>query len=340
MMMQTFASPQGSSDSSAMVSWFMNQAKAPLRMDEKEIGGHKYYLCSSGFQDGERFVSVCGRGVTKLQAATRCVGEWLERKAAFEFFGDASGSFKAHAVSISSSGSLEISERKSELPPLPMDFWTTNGWAVHTDQNSSLESSFLEAVERSLLVSSFLRWGWNGFILAGQTSVDGMDFSSSLSRYKTENYSAGFSICSDPVTQGLSFGHFAEKNEVILQSPKWAQALYESMDKLGTDLERVQINDPLAIDAEWYLKNKIDLSLVDSHTEQETIKLASCFLHTEDLSKKWSLPFPLFSSFVFGGDLMPLFTPKELTHEGHAYIAKLCDSLGFTPVIPERMPVL
>lgn len=338
--MQTSASPQGSQDSSAMVSWFINQAKAPLRMDEKEVGGHKYYLCSSGFEDSGRFVSVCGRGATKLQAATRCIGEWLERKAAFEFFENISHSFTAYAVSIGSSGGLSISNEKSELPPLPMEFWTTNGWAIHTEKSISVESSFLEALERSLLVSSFLHWGWDGFILAEKTSVDGVDFSSCVSRYRTEHYSAGFSICRDPVTQGLSFGHFADKNELVLQSPKWAQALYESMDKLGTDLERAQINDPLAIDAEWYLKNKIDLNLADSQTEQEKIKFSSCFLHTEDLSKKWNLPFPLFSSFVFGGDLMPLFIPRELTEEGHAYLSKLSNSLGFAAIIPERIPVL
>lgn len=339
-MLKKSAASQGSQDSSAMVSWFMNQAKAPLRMDEKEIGGHKYYLCSSGFKDGGRFVSVCGRGITKMQAATRCIGEWLERKAAFDFFENISNGFTVHAVTVGPNDKISISTEENSHSPLPMEFWTTNGWAIHTEKEISIENSFMEALERSLLVSSFLRWGWSGFILAGQTSVDGMDFYSCVSRYKTEEHSAGFSICRDPVNHGLSFGHFAERNDVVLQSPKWAQALYESMDKFGTDLEKTQISDPLALDAEWYLKNKIELDLADSHTKQEKIKFSSCFLRTEDLAHKWDLPFPLYSSFVFGGDLMPLFLPRELSEEGRIYIAKLSESLGFDPVIPERMPVL
>lgn len=323
-----------------MVSWFISQAKAPLRMDEKSVGGHRYYLCSSGFEDTAGFIPVCGRGTTKLQAATRCIGEWLERKAAFEFFRSKTDSIETRTLHMSTGLEISISGMEKSSSLLPMEFWTTNGWAIHTDQNISVESALHEAIERSLLMSSFLRWGWQGFVEIGKTSVDGMEIRSCISRYKTEMFSAGFAICTDPVTQGLSFGHFCESTDAILQSPKWAQALYEAMDKFGSELDRTSAQDPLAVDAEWYLKNETVLNLSDDKAVQEKIKFSYCRLHTEDLAKKWDLPFPLYSSFAFGGDLMPLFIPRELTESGRKHVTNLANSLGFDPVIPERIPVL
>lgn len=319
-MLQDSAALSGPQDSSSMVSWFMDQAKAPLRMEEKTIGGHKYYLCSSGFQNSSGFVPVCGRGASKIQAATHCIGEWLERKAAFEFF--------------------ELSKEKETHTLLPMEFWTTNGWAVHTNQEQALKNALSEALERSLLVSSFLRWGWQGFIEIGKTTIDGIEFQSCLSRYRSENISAGFAIGKTLVTHGLSFGHFSDENDFVMKSPKWTQALYEALDKFSTDLERVRPEDPLAIDASWFLKNKTDFVLSGDNTPQEKIKFSSYRLHAEDLSEKWNLPFPLYSSFVFGGDLMPLFVPSELTDDGRKYIHNLSEALGFNAVIPERIPVL
>lgn len=323
-----------------MVSWFMNQAKAPLRMDEKNIGGHRYYLCSSELADEAGVVPVCGRGVTKLQAATRCIGEWLERKAAFEFFRSQADSVETRILSTDAGSEILISSAVEESSSLPMEFWTTNGWAVHTNQNISVKNGLYEALERSLLISSFLRWGWQGFIEIGKASVDGMNIRSCLSRYKTDHLSAGFAICADPVTQGLSFGHFCENTDLILQSLKWAQALYEAMDKFDADLDHIMSRDPLAADAVWYLKNAVDFKLSDDKTEQEKFKFTSCRLHSINLTKKWDLPFPLFASFVFGGDLMPLFVPRELTDDGRRFVIHLANSLGFDPVIPERMPVL
>lgn len=323
-----------------MVSWFINQAKAPLHMKEKEIGGHKYFLCISGFKNSSGFVPVCGRGPTKLEAATRCIGEWLERKAAFELFEENPEKIPAALIEVAENDSPSTFKRKGLHDLLPMEFWTTNGWAIHTNQEQASENALSEAIERSLLVNSFLRWGWRGFIQIGETSVEGAQFYSCISRYKTEKFSAGFAIVKDPVTQGLSFGHFAHESESIAQNSKWTQALYESLDKFGADLDRTRPEDPLAVDASWYLKNKGNFSLSDDKTPQEKIKFSSYCLHSEDLSKKWDLPFPLYSSFVFGGDLMPLFVPSDLTDEGHKYVRKIADSLGFHAVIPERMPVL
>lgn len=339
-MSQTSVPHLGTQDSSAMVSWFMNQEMAPLRMDEKNVGGHKYYLCSSELIDEAGAIPICGRGITKLEAATRCIGEWLERKAAFEFFRSQAGSIETRILRTGTDSEISISSAVEKSSPLPMEFWTTNGWAVHTDQNISIQNALHEALERSLLISSFLRWGWHGFIEIGKTSVDDMEIRSCLSRYKTKQLSAGFAICTDHVTQGLSFGHFCENTELISQSPKWAQALYEAMDKFGADLDQVISRDPLAADAVWYLKNAADPNLSDDKTEQEKIKFSSCRLHSEDLAQKWNLPFPLYSSFVFGGDLVPLFVPRELTTKGRKFVIDLANSLGFDPTIPERIPVL
>lgn len=321
-----------------MLSWFMNQEKAPLRIDEKVFAGHRYFLCSSGFHDDTGYVPVCGRGPTKSEAAVKCVGEWLERKAAFEFFQKAGSEVLAQSISISPNGEWIASEEKTKVPLLPTDFWTTNGWAVHTDLKSATRNAFSEALERSLLMTSFLRWGWQGFIEIGRMRVEDFELRSCISRYQTEHQSAGFAICSNK--EGSSFGHFEEKTALIRQSPKWAHSLYESIDKLGVDLSKAKISDPLAVESEWYLKNSLDIKTADDKTLQEKIKFSSFCLHSENLQKKWNLPFPLWSSFVFGGDLMPLFVPRELSDTGKAYIYEKAQSLGFEAVIPERMPIL
>lgn len=337
--MLNFETPSPLDPSSQMVSWFIDQAKAPLKMEERQVGEHRYFLCFSGFEDGNSFIPVCGRGSTKLQAAIRCIREWLERKAVFDFFRSSNGQVRVHKVSAESNGQFLISEAQENRPPLPMEFWTTSGWAVHTDLKSAQESALLEALERHLLLSSFLRWGWKGFIEIGKTSVDGTKIQSCISRYKTDFYSAGFAISRNK-DRGLSFGHFCEKIEILPQSPRWAQALYESVDKFQGNFDRARIQDPIAVDVDWYLHNRTDVKLACVRTKQEQIKFSSCYIYLENLSQKWDLPFPLYSAFAFGGDLMPLFLPRELTTEGREFVISLAKSLDFEAKIPERMPVL
>lgn len=326
--------------SSLMVSWFIDQAKAPLKVEERVIGGHRYFLCLSGLEKDGHTVTVVGRGNTKLEAATKCVGEWFERKAAFEFFGSIGSQVLAQKVSAHSNGSLSLSSEKEVVPFLHMEFWTTNGWAVHTNFIDSLNNSFSEALERHLLVSSFLRWGWEGFIEIGKSTLDDAHFQSCISRFKTTSHSAGFAICKDNGTTGLSFGHFCELTDKIPTSPRWAHALYESIDKFKTDFTERDLNDPIAVDVLWYLQNETAAQVATSATMQELINFDSCYLYSEDLKEKWALPFPLSASFIFGGDLMPLFLPKELTQEGIVYIKKLSNRMGFTFELPERIPVL
>lgn len=328
-----------SDPSSQMVAWFIHQAKAPLRVEEKQLGEHQYFLCLSGFEDGGNFIPVCGRGPTKLQATIRCIGEWLERKAVFEFFRSSEGPVNVHKITMGAAGNFIISESQEKILPLPTEFWTTSGWAVHTNSALAHESAISEALERHLLISSFLNWGWKGFIEIGKTAIDGSKYQSCISRYKTEFHSAGFAIGRNK-NNGLSFGHFCEKTEAIAQSPKWAQALYESADKLNCKMPQARITDPIAIDVDWYLQHRVDMKLASSKTKQEQIKFSSCLLHIENLSKKWSLPFPLYSAFAFGGDLMPLFLPRQLTLEGREFVIALAKSLDFEARIPERMPVL
>ncbi len=334
------AAREGSLDASAeMVSWFLKEAKAPLRMDERKIGDHKYFICSSGFEDETGLVVVCGRGLTKLQAATRCIGEWLERKAVFEFFRSSSDTILAINIRVHENGDL-ISKGEIETPLLPMEFWTTNGWAIHTDLKQAQESALAEALERSLLMSSFLRWGWQGLIEINRLSVDQIEFQSCISRYKTDQFSAGFAISRNLDAPGLSFGHFSEKSDRILQSPKWTQALYESADKFEAHLDRDQIKDPIAVDVEWYMKHGDRIDLADDKTLQEKFKFSSFCLHVENLAAKWNLPFPLYSAFAFGGDLMPLFLPRELSSSGRDLVTSIGKSLGFEAVIPKRTPIL
>lgn len=334
------AARKGSLDASAeMVSWFLNEAKAPLRMDERKIGEHKYFICSSSFDDESGLVVVCGRGLTKLEAATRCIGEWLERKAVFEFFRSSSETVPAKNIQVHENGDL-ISIGEVETTLLPMEFWTTNGWAIHTDLNKAQESAVAEALERSLLMSSFLRWGWQGLVEINRMSVDQIEFHSCISRYKTEQFSAGFAISRNMGAPGISFGHFSEKTDRILQTPKWTHALYEAADKFEARLDRNQIKDPIAVDVKWYMVHGDRLDLADDKTAQEKIKFSNFSLHVEDIAVKWNLPFPLYSAFAFGGDLMPLFLPRELSDSGRELVLSIGKSLGFKAVIPERTPIL
>ncbi len=326
--------------SSLMVSWFIDNSKAPLKMEEHNIGGHKYFLCLSSFTKNGEVISVGGRGQTKIEAATKCIGEWFERKAAFDFFSANPSHANARALEINKDGNFFISSQEDNYPLLPMEFWTTNGWAVHTDLKASQKNAFDEALERHLLVSSFLRWGWQGFIVINQVSVKETLFTSCLSRYKTRSHSAGFAISKHVSSPGLSFGHFSERSDSINQSTKWTHALYEAADKLQPSTKTDQSSDPIAIDTRWYLENQTDFDIAPQNTPQEVIELSSCYLHTVDLAQKYNLPFPLYGSFIFGGDLMPLFLPRELTESGREFIKALANSLGFDAVIPERMPVL
>lgn len=326
--------------SSEMVSWFLKETKVPLKMEHRTIGAHSYFLCISVLNDNDVLIPVCGRGQTKLEAATRCIGEYLERKAVFHFFRTNSRNVDASLLTTEDSGGYQISSNRNKISLLPKEFWTTNGWAVHTDEKKALRNSLDEAMERSLLMASFLRWGWQGFIELGRTKIDGLNFQSCISRYRTADFSAGFAIGKTDGINGASFGHFCEQTVSIRQSPKWSQALYESADKLKPDFQGSLAHDSIAEDVEWYLKNEVPMELSDSNTIQEELHFSKCHVVLQDLRKIWNLPFPLYSAFVLGGDLVPLFLPREITLEGREYVESKAKSLDFEITWPERVPVL
>ncbi len=323
-----------------MVSWFIKEANAPLKVVERSIGSHRYFLCISGLWERENFIPVCGRGQTKLQAAIRCIGEYLERKAVFDFFRNSPSDVRARSLHMTPSGSYRISNETSTHPLLLKEFWTTNGWAVHTSLESAIGAALDEALERHLLMSSFLRWGWKGFIEVGQVEIDDLRFRSCISRYKTNTHSAGFAIAGKTGAQGVSFGHFCEQTASIGQSRKWTQALYESADKLTTDFDASQARDPIAEDVDWYLKNDVPSETADDKTEQEEIYFSQASVVTQNLSEILKLPFPLYSAFVFGGDLMPLFLPRKLSRQSRQYVESKGKYLGFEIAWTERIPVL
>ncbi len=321
-----------------LLSWFAHQPESKIVRDDFLFSGKNICrifanLCS------DKSLGGFGRSQDEFLAAIKACAEALERKV-YQQHGSRKDLLDLKLMQNRDKLSIEVNSTPFSINS---SFYNSNGWAVGFTGESSLDRAKSEALERHLLLQTFLKDGWDGFYEISRIVIDEVEFISLVSKYSLAGYSAGLGIARTKKFKGVSFGYLCDKSEVIKISPKWEQAFYESYDYIRVrsmlkDFKPEQ--DSISQELNFYLENNFEQIF---STNEESLNLGESFTANcavIDLKEAFNLSFPFFAGVVHGGDLLPLFFKKTLTVEGENYLQKKFRAMGLSSVIPERHPIL
>lgn len=104
----------------------------------------------------------------------------------------------------------------------------TNGWAVHFSAPLAIDAAKREALERHILLYTYLRSGWSGFSCLDRRGGKNGDAIFLVSNFSQNGHFAGMVIYRDNRLPGISFGYLADEVNRLQSSPRWNHALFEA----------------------------------------------------------------------------------------------------------------
>jgi hypothetical protein len=311
--------------------------------EELMTAGHLEYFNFSCFssQSSGRVVSSHGRSVNRRGAALKCAGEFVERRAMNEFFANCGASTLASKVN------LDTGARETEFVRLPpKSVFSSNGWAVHTEQKAAATTAINEALERHLLLKSFLKFGWAGFNLIHKTQGD--DISLWFLSSKLESYGkiSGLVVAKSANYPGVSFGYCLGKTTEVQTSAFWDSGLFEAVDKFSMLRGRTidlcfDLDCWMLARTKKYLETPFDFSVLpDRADECIPCDQQEIFIKEIDLTAKWNLKFPLYAAFSWGKGIIPLFDTSDASLSTSIYLGESLAANDIRGQLPVESPVL
>ena len=254
-------------------------------------------------------------------------------------------------ISLDESGMLTIAPScRPQLMP-EETLRTSNGWAVHFSKESAIKLAFLEALERHLLLRSFLKSGWHGFVRGKAIELDGYILESLSSVESICGFQAGMVAAKLRRHSGYAFGYFCDSVRSFGDSARWLHAMLEALEpakiydnfsapeliaklKLTTDsIEKTQL---------IYLKEKLDLMEMPSFETPIRDRSQPLIgnLVVVDIGNKLGMGCNFYGAFVYGRDFIPLFFKEMLDAEGTKAVVAALLANGLEPKIPDVHPIL
>jgi hypothetical protein len=138
-------------------------------------------------------------------------------------------------------GAVELMERKAVAeyfrrnPAEPLQ--NSSGCAVHFSAEAAAVAASREALERHILLYTYLRSGWAEFVLLERKVSHQGEVSLLISPYVCNGHFAGLAIYRDHRFPGVSLGHFADKVENLQDSTRWEHAIFEAVAFVERGLE-------------------------------------------------------------------------------------------------------
>lgn len=352
------------------LSWF---ASLGIQMSEKTfaLGQLRYHQFSTLFEiPGHGLCAAHGRSINRQIAAVKCAAEFVERRVSRQFFQkNAMGpraQVLAHEAHLDRSPPTSPKMRWAPLPPTK-SLRTSNGWAVHQSEAQAIESATHEALERHLLLKSFMKWGWAGFNLAQRIpdngSEPGIALSFLTSRLSVGGLVSGMVVAKPRRYPGVSFGYCLGRADHVNRSTFWEHALLEAVDLIfALNGERWKSGN---MPDSWirsrlrdFLEKPFDLDLLPagaSPTLEEDPPSGRCMAYnlasnsSGDQTALSLLPRPLqgadlWAAYVWGGTLIPLFDKPSLEADGQDaldYLQSILHKHNLSLAdLPERHPIL
>lgn len=296
--------------------------------------------------EGEMFRGF-GRSRDRRGAAVIASAEMLERLVAKKVLKTNDLTAARHGI-LFKNGEIEINESAPCAMP-SQGLHSSNGWAVHFSLQAAIERAALEALERHILLYTYLKDGWEGFDRDHQVVFEHVTLFPLMSRNEIAGFRAGMVYTKGQETgvgalPGVTFGYLCDESTRFLKSTKWLNAFFESYEQ-WIDVERLGIKDTDSwierYQRHYLEKDRLSLAPTAPHTtELHSIKQAHGHLMAFDLAKALHLPCSLYAAFVFGGDLIPLFLKQRLTKEEGLTLMHKLIGLGIAARLPEFHPIL
>lgn len=327
------------------LNWFADQ-RHPMLERKIQRGGQEYSLFSASFALASGKMRIAhGRSYNRRTGAAKCAAEVVERQVMADFFHRKASQCSAQEVTWGPHVKVEQEVAAAALPPASLG--TSNGWAVHKSEGLAQEHAFLEALERHLLLKSFLKFGWAGFQKVDETRIDDIVLHHMTSRIATEDLVAGLVVAKSPKYPGVSLGHSAGKRERVSSRDFWEAAIFEATDPIcvlnGSPIDlSFEPDSWIMAGLKLSLEFPFDLSLMERGRGSAAIVEGPIrgFLKTFDVGADKLLGFPLHAAFVWGCDLIPLFHKPALDDAALAYLRAILAHNEIESPIPENTPIL
>lgn len=306
----------------SFLEWFARNSGVDLFEFERSIGGFRYYQFVARFIDEKgQSRSSFGRSQDRTIAAVKCAAECVERKTMLDFF--------SHGDQI-----------------LPKELRTSNGWAVHRSAVEAKTAAMQEALERHLLLKSFLKNGWSGFDLVNRITHDEIEIFFLRAIYQTKDTAAGLVVAKSPLYSGISIGQCAGDISHFGSFAFWESGVFEAVDRILT-LDGQTI-DASTDSKSWILgrskellETPFDFSNLTENDGREIEPEPKFNVDVFDLSKTNSTAPPLFAAFACAPTLIPLFPSLDIQPDTEARLRSVLSLNGLRDLpFPARHPIL
>lgn len=245
-------------------------------------------------------------------------------------------------------GALELVERKVVTEYFyrnPSEtLKNSNGWAVHFSEEQARKAAVREAIERHILLYTFLKSGWREFVLLKEEQTQKGRVQFLVSPYSCNAHFAGLILYRDLRFPGVSFGYMADQLGEIQSSRRWKHAIFEAVSFVERGVETGSFDGETANEihrecCEWLLNPWQETNWKTDLTIQELPRVEAKFesgLVTDILP---GIP-NLFYARVALGAFIPLFFQADLANEEtRNFLSSVLDRFGLR--VPEgRTPVL
>lgn len=296
--------------------WFSGQFNGQ-GVESKFSFGNLFRYCVSFSEDfGGKNLAGHGYDTDPSVAALKGAAELIERKVVAEYF----------------------RQNPREL------FKNSNGWAVHFSKNLADSAALREALERHILLYTFLRSGWNEFVLLDHKVTEKGEAFFLVSPYVCNGYFASLVVYKDHRFPGVSFGHMADLLEKFNSTPRWGHALFEAVAFVERGVETggfgVSLDNQIYEDCRLWLLEPWTSRIWKKDLSFQSLPEAK----VEILSGSVSSLLPSFKGLVYShvksSDLIPLFVSEDLKDAScHQAISQILAKYEI-PAPNERHPIL
>ena len=309
-----------------------------IQQDEAQLLEKHHRFAITAEQDGQTSIRGFGRSVDKLTAATiasaECIERYVSRKLLKEGVRASSRVIVEHGV-IKTAPGLD-----SGLPP-SKGLHSSNGWAVHFSRELAIQNAAREALERHILLLSFIKYGWQGFHFSKPLVFQDCTVMQGIAPVKVGGFGAGIVLTRGAKAPGATFGYICERQREIETSKRWLGAFFESHEQWADLTSRPAGQDCSILES--YQRHYLDSPLQRPEASSPNLitqpRLAAN-LAVLDLQEMLKTSFPLFAAFAFGGNLVPLFLKQKLGGTEIAYVKGQLAKNGCEVDLPEFHPIL
>ncbi len=328
-----------------LLEWIVENALLKSKVFEStiDLGGREYFCFSISAIDSDNNEYLgFGRSNSRLEAASIASGEVIERLAAKKIL-KATEVITTNSVVKIENTEISAAQSKTQTAPPSPGFHSSNGWAVHFSLKSALENSVIEALERHILLYTYLHSGWHGFQIDSQVPFKSQTLTPYISKFSFGGFGAGIVATEGKEFPGRTFGYLCDGATQINNSPKWLNAFFESYCQWDSFVKK---NEPQSNDENWlskyqhyFLNHVHEAKEGKAFKELDHPKVESNILML-DIQKLLDLPVPLVGAYTFGRDLIPLFFKQKLSIEESLVLGNLLKKWDLPPELPEYHPIL